>query len=134
MVTVQRFTYLDASAIVKLILTEPESLALRAHLRRRRPWSSSALSRTEVPRGVRAHDESAVGRCANVFSRIDLVRVNDEVLDLAGRLDPLLLRSLDAIQLATAQLLGEALREVVTYDAGMTEAARNLGLRVVAPS
>ena len=38
-------TYLDSSAIVKLVIAEPESTALRRHLRRRRPLVSSALAR-----------------------------------------------------------------------------------------
>jgi len=40
------------------------------------------------------------------------------------------LRSLDAIHLATAQLLGKEFGRVVTYDERMAEAARVLGMRV----
>jgi hypothetical protein len=45
-------TYLDSSAIVKLAVREPESLALRRYLRRRPPLVSSALARTEVLRAL----------------------------------------------------------------------------------
>ena len=45
-------TYLDSSAIVKLVIAEPESSALRKFLRRRRPLVASALARTEVTRAV----------------------------------------------------------------------------------
>jgi uncharacterized protein len=44
------------------------------------------------------------------------------------------LRSLDAIHLATASLLGDSLGKVVTYDTRMAEAARGLGWSVVAPA
>ena len=41
-----------------------------------------------------------------ILSKCDLVRVNDRVLNAAGILQPNELRSLDAIHLATAQLIG----------------------------
>jgi len=64
----------------------------------------------------------------------DLVRVNDRVLDAAGSLPPIGLRSLDAIHLATAGRLGTDLGEIVTYDERMAATARSMGYRVSAPS
>lgn len=126
--------YLDSSTIVKLVVREPESEALRRHLRGRGPLVSSALARTEVMRAVLDKGEPArkVGR--RVLAGLDLVRVDNRVLDLAGRLAPLELRSLDAIHLATAQRLGGDLATLCTYDRRMRDAAEDLGLDVVAPS
>ena len=128
-----RATYLDSSAIVKLVVAEPESQALRAHLRRRRPLVSSALARTEVLRALLPAGGIAMSRSREVLRRLDLVRINDRVLDMAGTLEPAQVRSLDAIHLATAQLLGEDLAQVVTYDDRMAEAARSLGLKTTSP-
>jgi predicted nucleic acid-binding protein len=120
-------TYLDSSAIVKLAVREPESLALRRYLRRRQPLVSSALARTEVLRALLPAGEEAVARGRSVLQRLDLVRVNDRILNAAGMLPLPELRSLDAIHLATAHQLGEELRAVVTYDNRMVTAAKELG-------
>jgi predicted nucleic acid-binding protein len=130
----ERVTYLDSSAIVKLVVREPESMALRAHLRRRRPLVSSALARTEVARAVLALGAGVMRRAQDVLDRIELVRVNDRVLLAAGTVLPPDIRSLDAIHLATASLLGRSLGELVTYDGRLSSAARANGLKVVSPS
>ncbi len=127
-------TYVDSSAIVKLVVREPESAALRRYLRHRRPLVSSALARTEVLRALLPVGEEAIGRGRRVLRRFDLVRVNDRILDAAGLLAPMEMRSLDAIHLATARRLGDEVRAVVTYDARMAEAARRLDYKVVSPS
>jgi predicted nucleic acid-binding protein len=126
-------TYLDSSAIVKLAVQEPESRALRHHLRRRRPLVSSALARTEVLRALLHAGDEAISRGRDALRRVDLVRVNDRFLDEAGSLLPAHVRSLDAIHLVTAHLLGTDLRQLVTYDGRMANAARDLGLTVAQP-
>jgi predicted nucleic acid-binding protein len=126
-------TYLDSSAIVKLAIREPESEALRRYLRRRRPLLSSALARTEVLRALLGGGQPALTAGRRVLSHIDLVRVNDHVLDLAGSLLPIELRSLDSIHLATARRLGDDLGALVTYDERMAAAATSLGFKVSAP-
>lgn len=126
-------TYLDSSAIVKLAVREPESLALRRYLRRRQPLVSSALARTEVLRALLPAGDEAVTRGRAVLQRIDLVRVNDRILNAAGVLRPPPLRSLDAIHLATAQELGDELSALVTYDDRMVDAAKHLGYKIVQP-
>ncbi len=126
-------TYLDSSAIVKLAIREPESLALRRYLRTRRPLVSSALARTEVLRALLPAGDEAVKRGRDVLQRLDLVRVNDRILNAAGLLMPSELRSLHAIHLATAQQLGDDLKVLVTYDDRMAAAARQLGYRIVQP-
>jgi len=60
--------------------------------------------------------------------------LSDVVRGRAAELDPSTLRSLDAIHLATALEAGDELTAVVTYDARMSEAAEQLGLRVLAPA
>jgi predicted nucleic acid-binding protein len=126
-------TYLDSSAIVKLAVEEPESAALRRYVRRTRPLVSSALARTEVLRALLPEGEQGVARGLAVLARLDLIRVNDRVLNAAGALQPPEIRSLDAIHLASAQQLATDLRQVVTYDDRMIDAARTLGLKVTSP-
>lgn len=126
-------TYLDSSAIVKLVVREPESLALRRYLRRRQPLVSSALSRTEVLRALLPAGDEALTRGRVVLQRIDLARVNDRILNAAAVLLPPDLRSLDAIHLATAGALGDDLSSLVTYDDRMATAAKHLGCRIVQP-
>lgn len=130
----QRLTYLDSSAIVKLVVAEPESRALRRYLSRRRPVVSSGLARTEVARALMPTGPEAVSRGQEVLRRIQLVRVNDRVLSEAGRMEPAELRSLDAIHLASAQQLGSSVRQIVTYDDRMADAARSAGWSVVSPT
>jgi predicted nucleic acid-binding protein len=132
--SVERAIYLDSSAIVKLVVLEPESAALRRYLRRRRPLISSALARTEVARALLPLGADVVAQGQDVLSRFDLARVNDRVLTAAGSMLPEKIRSLDAIHLATAQELGTDLARIVTYDDRMSHAARAIGLPVAAPS
>jgi predicted nucleic acid-binding protein len=126
--------YLDSSAIVKLAAREPQSMALRRYLRRRRPLVSSALARTEVLRALLPAGTEAVARGRSVLQRLDLIRVNDRILNAAGELHPPDLRSLDAIHLATALELGRDVTVVVTYDERMTAGAKQLGIRTSHPS
>lgn len=130
----ERPLYVDSSALVKLAVTEPESKALRRYLRRNQPCVTSALARTEVARALLPLGAEAVERGASVLQRVELVRVSDRVLRHAGAMGPVELRSLDAIHLATAQLLQPDLRAVVTYDERMADAARTLKIQVRSPS
>lgn len=125
--------YLDSSAIVKLVIAEAESVALRRYLRSRPERMSCALSKVEVLRAVRAHGAAAVTRARQVLRRLDLLHLDDELLEDAAGLDPAVLRSLDAVHLAAARTLGDDLTSVVTYDDRMSAAAARLGLSVDAP-
>jgi uncharacterized protein len=129
----RRLTYVDSSAIVKLAVAEPESAALRRHLSRRRPLVSSALARTEVARALMPSGPEAAARGELVLRRIQLVRVNTRVLSEAGRMTPMELRSLDAIHLASARQLGSSVRQIVTYDERMADAAKACGWAVSSP-
>ncbi len=125
--------YLDSSALVKLVVAEGESPALRRYLRTEPRRASCALAKVEVLRAVRPQGAPATTRARRLLRRVDLVAVDDELLDSAAALDPGVLRSLDAIHLAAAQTLADELTAVVTYDERMRAAADLLGLPVAAP-
>lgn len=127
-------TYLDSSALVKLVNVEPESETLREFLAGRSRQMSCSLARVEVVRAAARRGAEFVARAREVIESLELIRLDDELLDRAAELQPVTLRSLDAIHLAAAQTLGAALSEVITYDQRMATAARGLGLQVVAPS
>lgn len=130
----ERVVYLDSSAIVKLVVREPESKALRSHLRRKQPLVSSALARTEVLRAVLPFGQVAVERGGAILRGIELARINDRILAAAGVLLPPELRSLDAIHLATALEFDDDLRHLVTYDDRMATAAEAVGIKVLMPA
>lgn len=126
--------YLDASALVKLVVQEPESRALTMFLRREPARLSCGLARTEVLRAVRPVGPAAIEKARRLLRTINIVRLDDTLLDAAGMLEPLALRSLDAIHLAAAHLVAPTLRAIVTYDRRMADAAVALGFPVAAPS
>jgi predicted nucleic acid-binding protein len=125
--------YFDSSALVKLVVREPESAALRAFMRRRTARASCALARVEVLRAVRHHGPAATARAQQIVERLELVRLDDALLDAAAGLPIEPLRSLDAIHLASAQRLGSDLSVLVSYDERMLAAARRLGIPVASP-
>ena len=130
----RRLTYVDSSAIVKLVVAEPESKALRRYLARRQPLVSSALARTEVARALLPSGANAVARGEQALRRLQLLRVNDRVLKEAGQMPPAELHSLDAIHLASAHEMGTSVRQIVTYDERMAAAAKVSGFSVASPS
>ena len=128
--------YLDSSALVKLVQREAESEALRRYLRRHRADQlvTCALARVEVVRAVLAGGPPALAHARRQLSRLDQVVLTAALLDRAATLAPdVPLRSLDAIHLAAALVVGEELRAVVTYDRRMAGAAEDLGIEVETP-
>lgn len=127
--------YLDTSALVKLVVAEPETPALRRWLSAAdRGAASCDLARTELFRTVRRVAPDRAVQARAVLDAVTLMEVTTAVFEDAGRLDPTLLRSLDAVHLAAALALGDDLEGLVTYDEQMTGAARANGVTVVAPS
>ena len=128
--------YLDTSALVKLVVAEPESAALRSFLTRTPSDGrfTSALARTELIRAIaRRGSVEAVAHARRVLAKLDLVPLNSRLLDTAATIVPRELRTLDAIHLAAARTAPD-LRELVTYDGRLTEAAIAVGIAVAAPA
>lgn len=127
--------YVDSSAIVKFSVVEPESAAMAAWRTDLDPEDvviTSELAVAEVVRAVRRVGGDVNVALAHLDSLEQLVMDRDLML-AAGTVDPPGIRTLDAIHLAAALAAGEELGGVVTYDARMADAARALGLLVLAP-
>ena len=128
--------YLDSSAIVKMVLRETESPALLAVLPRFAGIVSSSLAAVEVHRAVRRapQDPALLQRSRQVLAGIDLLRLDDAILSAAAELEPPLLRTLDALHLASALSLGDDLSVMAVYDGRLADAARSIGLEVLSPA
>ncbi len=128
-------TYLDTSALVKLVVAERESTALRGYLRAIAADTlfTAALARTELVRAVAGAGVRAVAQARRILDDLDTINLTRGLLDAATELRPARLRTLDAIHLAAAQRAGTELRVLVTYDNRMATAAADLGFVVEAP-
>jgi len=129
--------YLDTSALVKLVVREPESEALEHELHHWTDGASSALARIELPRAVRRrldNDRPSLIELWGLLAATAEVPLSDEVIGIAARLDPARLGSLDAIHLASALSLGAAVGALITYDDVLESAARDAGLSTLQPA
>jgi predicted nucleic acid-binding protein len=133
--------YVDSSALVKRVSEEQDTAALRAAMDASAgsgtQFVTSALARVEVSRAMRARaDAIAPADIASgsreAFVGVAIADLVGPVLETARVIGPPLLRSLDAIHLATAVALGAD--EVWTYDAQMAEVAEELGIPARSPS
>jgi uncharacterized protein len=124
--------YLDTSAFLKLVVSEPESTAMRGWMASSGPCWSSQLLRSEAMRAARrlGVDAAMVNPALDVVS---LVTPAPSTFLLAGCLEPPELRTLDALHLAAALELGDDLDGLVTYDTRMIDGAQAAGIAVVTP-
>ncbi|MDG4823577.1 PIN domain-containing protein [Asanoa sp. WMMD1127] len=136
--------YLDTSAILKLLRPEPETAALVAHIAAhgQHDFVTSAIATVETARALLAVDEPGLAAAAVPDSTgvrvggatIAAIATTHDVLDAARQLPPAVLRSLDAIHVATAAVAGAAVDHVITYDKRMMVAAEAAGLRTASPA
>lgn len=125
--------YLDTSAALKLVRQEAESAAASAFVGDRTDLMSSTLLAVEARRGTLRNDPAALPRVDVFLARIDMIGISDAIIESAGRLPDVMLRSLDAIHLATALLVREELDVLLTYDTRLLTAAEAHGLPTAAP-
>lgn len=128
--------YLDTSALVKLVVVEDETAALRDCLAANRDAErfGSMLVRAELLRAVAPAGTAAQGAARRLLTGMYLVDVTRELLDAASGLRAATrLRTLDAIHLVTAMVAQDRLTALITYDARMAGAATELGLLVASP-
>ena len=128
--------YADSSALVKLVITETETPALRRFLAARSDAHlvSSVLAVTEVMRAVLREAPTAMPHAHALLAGIDLVTLTRERMQQAGLLQPPSLRSLDAVHLVAALALGAKVSDLVAYDQRMLQAAAWYGLPASAPT
>lgn len=125
--------YFDSSALVKLVVDEDWSEAVRSGLGSWPRRATSRISVVEVIRAVQRRGETAIPLARAVLARVSLVEIGDRVLIGAAFVDAPALRSVDAIHLSSALALGERLDAFVSYDLRQLEAAAALGLPVASP-
>lgn len=134
-------TYLDASAIVKILLREADQDDARVLWRNADRRVTSVVAYVEAAAAVAAAARD--GRLAEGLARdrqseldwrweeVDPIGLDDELLRLAGAIAREAdLRALDAIHLASASYLGLAGTLFVTWDRRLAAAATRLGLAV----
>jgi hypothetical protein len=125
--------YLDASAMVKLIVEEPESESLHRWYVEAERLVASRLGIVETVRASARRVFDARHR-DRILTDMEIVELDAAIARIAESLEPPALRTLDAIHLATAISLLPAIDAFVTYDDRLAEAARAVGLPVVRPA
>ena len=127
--------YLDSSALMKLVREEAETEALRDWLASQHevPVVTSEIGRVEVLRAARRAGTDALTEARAVVGDVHLVRLDRGVQDIACEIGDPPLRTLDALHLASAVLLGDDLTALAAYDDRLLTAAQAAGLPTVTP-
>lgn len=125
---------MDTSAFLKLVVHEAESDALLAWARDEQAhFFASELLRVEALRTARRYSTDALQEARERLDVVTLVTVTGDICERAASLDPSILRSLDAVHLATALAIGDGLGGVVTYDHRQADACAAHGVPALAP-
>ncbi|MEV0721754.1 PIN domain-containing protein [Micromonospora purpureochromogenes] len=131
--------YLDSAAVIKLLRREQETEELVAWLNDRAGMSlvSSVLVEVEVSRALRRAAPQALVGVPTVLARLYRVEIDATVRAVAGAYPEPMLRTLEAIHLATAEILarqaGTDFAAFVTYDRRLLDAAKSSGLPIASP-
>jgi predicted nucleic acid-binding protein len=126
--------YLDTSALGRVLLGEPDRVAVLRAIDAFDLRVASRLLRIELRRLALRH--GLLGDADQLLAGIGLIPLDDAVLTTAETTPPTTVATLDAIHLTTALRLADAgsLDAVMTYDVRLAEGARQHGLTVLAPS
>jgi predicted nucleic acid-binding protein len=129
--------YADTSALLKRVVVEAESAAVRTLLSERHVagdlLTSSSIAWLEVWRSLRRAAVADVESiAASALSGVAEFPLDDLLLRRARRVGADELRSLDAIHLASAIVVRAD--AILTYDLRLADAAAAAGLEVLAPT
>jgi len=126
--------YVDTSALGRILLAEPDAGAIRMTLSRYDAWWSSELVVVELRR--LAAREDLLEPAEQLIAGLRLMALDRASLDRASRLDPLEVRTLDAIHLDAAVALrrDDEIAAVLTYDRQLQTGCAHHRLDVEAPT
>lgn len=124
--------YLDASALVKLVVAERETRLLEVELASWPVRVSSVVVEVELRRAA-FREREEVEHAETVVESLTLVQLDEGIRRAAGAAGSRVLRSLDAIHLATALSLGDDLGAFCCYDRRLLTDAEAAGLTVLSP-
>ena len=124
--------YIDSSAILKLIFTEKETLALDKVMNNK--MVTSTLTRVEVKRAVNRINSTKSKVANDVLAQLQYIELDSQTLNLAEAFSPdVTLRTLDAIHVASVLRISEAVQGIITYDKQMIANAEKMGIKVLSP-
>lgn len=125
--------YVDASALTKLVLDEPDSAAMRRWYVEADHVLCSRIGIVETRRAVgrQPHDTAHLDV---IIRSVEVVEFDADIARQAAAIGPVSLRTLDAIHLASAVRLGAVMDAFVTYDDHLAVAAQSAGLPVIRPA
>ena len=128
--------YLDSSALLKLLFEESESAALALWISEQAdtPMVSSELAKVEVVRATRRLDADVVPAARALVSQLDLIPLSGALIEEAADAGEPVLRTLDAIHLASALSIRIELTAFVAYDNRLLAAAEAAGIEPIRPS
>jgi uncharacterized protein len=126
--------YVDTSALMKLVWPEQGTEATYAFVGDREDLISSALLTVEARRAAFRAEPAALPRVDLLLARFEYIQLSDAVIETASRLPDPMLRSLDAIHLATALLIRDDIDALLSYDERLLAAASAHGLPTAAPA
>ena len=127
--------YVDSCAVIKLIRREEHTAALKAHLASSGvEMVSSELTKVEVCRTLIRDGQREARREVTDSLLASIAKLPIEtVVDIAADIEDPTLRALDSLHLATAQMLGPAVTEFITYDRRLAKVATKAGLPLTMP-
>lgn len=124
--------YFDSSAILKLILQEPNYSDLQPYVREQ--IYTSKISRVEVFRTIAVKAPWAKSGGVNFFQRCHLIELVESIIHHAENYsNQISLTALDSIQVASAEAVAPLINGIISYDKKMIANAKLLGLAAVSP-
>ena len=126
--------YVDTSALMKLVWPERGTEAADAFVGDREDLISSTLLTVEGRHAAMRSEPAALPRVDLLLARFELIHMSDAVIETASRLPDPMLRTLDAIHLATALLIRDDIDVLLSYDDRLLAAAASHGLPTTAPA
>lgn len=128
--------YVDTSALMKRAVSEVGSAEVQAAMATRSASGdlvvASSLAWLELWRGLRRLGQVDVARGVDdACAGVEEFPLDDAVLHQARAVGGLGLRSLDAVHLASAEMVGAD--AIMTFDGRLSAASRSIGIDVLSP-
>lgn len=124
--------YLDTSALLKLVVQEKESSALRKVVGD--DDVTTSFTRLEVARALKLYSAKTKKDANTLLNLISLIPIDFGIMTQAELvIHASELKTPNAIHVATAIKMGRLIEGIITYDQQMASVASQLGIRIIAP-